>query len=105
MRRFSCRDQFLSMVFAQLTYRESLGDIETCLRSLGGKLYHTGIRRSVALSTLAGAIEHRPVQTRQELHQDEQLVNDLTAAVSAFDATILELCPKLFPWAKAAHLG
>jgi hypothetical protein len=59
VRRFSCWDQFLSMAFAQLTYRESLRDIETCLRALGGKLYHLGIRGHISRSTLADANETR----------------------------------------------
>ena len=59
LRTFSCWDQFLSMVFAQLTYRESLRDIEACLRSVGGKLYHMGFRSTVARSTLADANESR----------------------------------------------
>ena len=59
LRNFSCRDQFLSMAFAQLTYRESLRDIETCLQSIGGKLYHMGFRSKVARSTLADANESR----------------------------------------------
>jgi Domain of unknown function (DUF4372)/Transposase DDE domain len=114
VRRFTCWDQFLSMVFAQLTYRESLRDIETCLRSLGGKLYHTGMRWSASRSTLADANEHRPweiyqeltlvlIARAQQLYRDEELLNDLAAAVYALDATIIELCLKLFPWAKAAH--
>ena len=60
--RFSCWEQFLCMAFAQLTYRESLRDIETCLRSLGTKLYHAGIRSRISRSTLAHANEHRPWQ-------------------------------------------
>ncbi len=114
VRRFSCWDQFLSMVFAQVTYRESLRDIETCLRSLGAKLYHAGMRASVSRSTLADANEHRPwqiyreltlalVARAQELYREEQFFGDLTSAVYALDATIIELCLKLFPWAKAAN--
>ena len=59
IRRFSCRDQFLCMAFAQLTYRESLRDIETCLRAMGSKLYHAGFRSRVSRSTLADANEQR----------------------------------------------
>src|SRR5258708_37006084 len=59
VQNFSCRDQFLSMAFAQLTYRESLRDIETCLQSIGSKLYHMGFRNKVARSTLADANESR----------------------------------------------
>ena len=65
--RFSCWEQFLCMVFAQLTYRESLRDIESCLRSLGPKLYHSGIRSTVCRSTLAHANEHRSWKIYQEL--------------------------------------
>jgi len=114
VRRFSCWDQLLSMVFAQLTYRESLRDIETCLRSLGPKLYHSGMRWTASRSTLADANEHRSwriyrdltlllVARARELYQNEQFLEDLAAAVYALDATIIELCLKLFPWAKAAH--
>jgi len=114
VRRFSCWDQFLSMAFAQLTYRESLRDIETCLRSLGAALYHAGIRSSVSRSTLADANERRPWQMYQELtlllvararvlYKHEHFMDDLDSAVYALDATIIELCLKLFPWATAPH--
>src|SRR3981189_1011446 len=66
LRNFSCRDQFLSMAFAQLTYRESLRDIETCLRSIGGKLYHMGFRSKVARSTLADANESGECRTHAD---------------------------------------
>ncbi len=111
---FSCWDQLLSMVFAQLTYRESLRDIETCLRTLGTRLYHTGIRSTVSRSTLAHANEHRPWQIYRDLalgliararvlYQDEHLLVELEAAVYALDATVIDLCLTLFPWAQAAH--
>jgi hypothetical protein len=112
VRRFSCWDQFLCMAFAQLTYRESLRDIETCLRSLGSKLYHSGIRAKVARSTLADANEHRSWQIYRDvavvlinrarrLYQNDKLLADLESAVYAFDSTIIELCLALFPWAQA----
>jgi hypothetical protein len=114
VRRFSCWDQFLSMSFAQLTYRESLRDIETCLRALGPALYHSGIRAQVSRSTLADANERRPWQMYQDLalcliararvlYQDDRFMAEIETAVYALDATIIELCLKLFPWAKAAH--
>jgi len=112
VRKFSCWDQFLCMAFAQLTYRESLRDIETCLRSLGSKLYHSGIRAKVARSTLADANEHRSWQIYRDvavalinrarrLFKNDKLLADLESAVYAFDSTIIELCLALFPWAQA----
>ena len=112
--RFLCWEQFLCMAFAQLTYRESLRDIESCLRSLGGKLYHSGIRSHVSRSTLAHANEHRPwkiyqdlalslIARAQSLYHDDRFLEDLDGAVYAFDSTIIELCLKLFPWARAAN--
>ena len=112
--RFSCWDQFLCMAFAQLTSRESLRDIETCLRALGSKLYHAGIRSPISRSTLAYANEHRPWLIFQDValclisrarvrYQDDRFLADLEMAVYALDATIIELCLKLFPWARAAH--
>ena len=112
VRRFSCWDQFLCMAFAQLTYRESLRDIVTCLRSLGSKLYHSGIRSKVARSTLADANEHRSWQIYRDialalisqarrLYQNDTLLADLESTVYAFDSTIIELCLALFPWAEA----
>lgn len=112
--RFLCWEQFLCMAFAQLTYRESLRDIESCLRSLGGKLYHSGIRSRVSRSTLAHANEHRPwkmyqdlalslIARAQTLYRDDRFLDDLDGAVYAFDSTIIELCLKLFPWARAAN--
>ena len=111
---FTCWDQFLCMAFAQLTYRDSLRDIETCLRTLGKKLYHVGIRTAVSRSTLAHANEHRPWQIYQDLalsliararilYHHEHLLAELEAAVYALDSTVIELCLALFPWAKAAH--
>jgi len=112
VRRFSCWDQFLTMAFAQLTYRESLRDIEACVESLGKARYHSGMRSRAARSTLADANDRRPWQMYQDfthvliaqarpLYQHERLVDAFTDAVYALDATIIELCLKLFPWAKA----
>ena len=112
--RFLCWEQFLCMAFAQLTYRESLRDIESCLRSLGPKLYHSGIRSKVSRSTLAHANEHRSwkiyqglalslIARAQQLYRDDRFLEHLDGAVYAFDSTIIELCLKLFPWARAAN--
>ena len=111
MRRFSCLDQFLCMAFAQLTFRESLRDIETCLRALGPKLYHAGLRGPVARSTLAGANERRDwriyadfaqvlIHCARTLYTDEPLGVELAETAYAFDATTIDLCLGLFPWAR-----
>lgn len=111
IRTFSCRDQLLCMLFAQLTYRESLRDIEVCLRGLQTKLYHVGIRGTVARSTLADANEQRDwriyaevaqrlILRAKSLYQDEDLGLDLDASVYALDATTIDLCMALFPWAR-----
>jgi hypothetical protein len=110
LRRFSCRDQFLAMAFAQLTYRESLRDTEICLRSMGGKLYHAGFRGNVSRSTLADANEHRDwriyhdfaqvlIAHARRLYANEPLGAALTQTVYALDSTTIELCLSLFPWA------
>ncbi len=110
VRRFSCRDQLLCMIFAQLTYRESLRDIESCLRGLQPKLFHVGIRSRVSRSTLADANELRDwriyadiaqilIQRAKRLYADEDLGLDLNATVYALDATTIDLCLSLFPWA------
>jgi len=110
-RRFSCRDQFLSMAFAQLTYRESLRDIETCLRAKGAKLYHAGIRAKVARNTLAKANELRDwriyadfarvlIARARRLYMGEGLGLSLADTVYAFDSTTIDLCLTLFPWAQ-----
>ena len=112
--RFLYWEQFLCMAFAQLTYRESLRDIESCLRSLGSKLYHSGIRSRISRSTLAHANEHRSwkiyqdlalslITRAQTLYHDDRFMEELDGAVYAFDSTIIELCLKLFPWARAAN--
>ncbi len=115
VRHFSCWEQFLTMAFAQLTYRESLRDIETCLRSLGSTLYHSGIRSTISRSTLADANERRPWKIYQDLalvlidrarvlYRDERLLREIDNAVYALDATTIDLCLALFPWARAqAH--
>jgi NAD(P)-dependent dehydrogenase (short-subunit alcohol dehydrogenase family) len=110
VQRFTCMDQFLCMAFAQLTYRESLRDIETCLRTMQPKLYHMGIRGRVARSTLADANESRDwriyadfaqalIAQARTLYQNESLAVDLEAAAYALDATTIDLCLALFPWA------
>ena len=108
---FSCWDQFLSMAFAQLTYRESLRDIETCLRAAGNKLYHMGIRGKVSRNTLAHANEVRDwriyqdfaqvlIRNARELYQNDPLSVQLDQTAYALDSTIVDLCLSLFPWAK-----
>lgn len=111
VRRFTCRDQFLCMAFAQLTYRESLRDIEVCLRSKGPKLYHVGIRGHVSRSTLADANETRDwriyadlaavlIAEARRLYRHDDLGLDFGQTVYAFDATTIDLCLTLFPWAQ-----
>ena len=107
---FSCLDQYLCMAFAQLTYRESLRDIEACLRAQKDKLYHMGIRSSVARSTLADANERRDwriyadfahalIRVARPLYADEDLGLDLDNTVYALDASTIDLCLSVFPWA------
>lgn len=109
--RFSCWDQFLCMVFAQLTYRESLRDIEACLRAVQPRLYHAGIRTRISRSTLADANETRDwriyadfaqslIRTARALYVDEPLAVDLANTVYALDATLIDLCLSVFPWAR-----
>lgn len=111
-RGFTCRDQFLCMAFAQLTGRESLRDIETCLRAVAPKLYHAGFRSRVARNTLAKANERRDwriyadfaqtlIARAQHLYAEEPLGVDLAAAAYALDSTTIELSLGLFPWAHA----
>lgn len=103
-------DQFLCMAFAQLTYRESLRDIESCLRSMNNKLYHMGIRSKISKSTLSDANENRDwhiyadfaqvlIHRARLLYQDEPFGVELKQTVYALDATIIDLCLSLFPWA------
>ena len=110
-RRFRCWDQFLVMAFAQLTFRESLRDIETCLRAMPQKLYHAGIRATVARSTLAEANESRDwriwadfaavlIAEARTLHADDTFGARLKAQVYVFDTTTIDLCLTLFPWAQ-----
>jgi Domain of unknown function (DUF4372)/Transposase DDE domain len=110
-KNFSCWDQYLAMAFAQLTYRESLRDIETCLGAVGGKLYHMGFRTSVARSTLAGANESRDwriyadfaqtlIATARTLYARDPLGVDLDQSLYALDSTTIDLCLALFPWAR-----
>jgi hypothetical protein len=110
-RGFSCRDQFLSLAFAQLTFRESLRDIETCLRAVQPKLYHAGFRSAVARSTLADAnrvhdwrifadFAHVLIHRARSLYASEPLAVALEQTVYAFDSTTIDLCLTLFPWAR-----
>jgi hypothetical protein len=110
VRTFSCRDQFLCMTFAQLTFRESLRDIVACLRSRDRRLYHLGIRGTVSRSTLADANESRDwriyadfaqvlIAEARQLYVDEDLAVDLANTVYALDSTMIDLCMTLFPWA------
>ena len=110
IRSFSCFDQFLCMAFAQLTYRESLRDIEICLRAMQPKLYHAGIRGKVSRSTLADANEKRDwriyadfahvlIGMARELYADEDFGLQITQAAYALDSTTIDLCLSLFPWA------
>ena len=111
VQKFSCLDQFLCMAFAQLTFRESLRDIETCLRTLQEKLYHAGIRSHVSRSTLADANENRDwriyadfaqilIQIARGLYTKEDFGLALEETVYAFDSTAIDLCLALFPWAR-----
>jgi hypothetical protein len=111
VRTFSCFDQFLSMAFAQLTYRESLRDIESCLRSQTSKLYHMGLRGKVSRSALADANESRDwrifaefaqalIRIARQLYAKDSLSVDLAETVYALDATTIDLCLALFPWAR-----
>jgi Domain of unknown function (DUF4372)/Transposase DDE domain len=111
LRGFSCWDQYLAMAFAQLTYRESLRDIEACLRSMQGKLYHLGFRGKVARSTLADANEAHDwrifadfaqvlIGIARPLHACDPIGVDLEQSLYALDSTTIDLCLSLFPWAK-----
>lgn len=109
-RGFSCRDQFLCLAFAQFTFRESLRDIETCLRALEPKLYHAGFRGRVSRSTLADANRTHDwriyadfaqvlIGHARKLYAGETLASDLESTVYALDSTTIDLCLSLFPWA------
>jgi len=108
---FSCWDQYLAMAFAQLTYRDSLRDIEACLRSMQGKLYHMGFRGKVARSTLADANESRDwriyadfaqvlIGAARPLYAHDPIGVDLEQSLYALDSTTIDLCLTLFPWAR-----
>ena len=108
---FSHLDQFLCMAFAQLTYRESLRDIETCLRAHQAKLYHLGIRGNIAKSTLADANEQRDwriyedfalslIQIARKLYAGDSFAVDLEQTAYALDTTTIDLCLSVFPWAR-----
>src|ERR1700745_2949877 len=110
-RSLSCRDEFLAMAFAQLIYRKSLHDIETCLRSISGKLYHMGFRSTIARSTLADANESRDwridadfaqtlIAIARPLYAQDPIGVDLDQSLYALDSTTIDLCLSLFPWAK-----
>jgi hypothetical protein len=111
VKSFSCLDQYLCMAFAQLTYRESLRDIEACLRAQSSKLYHLGIRGQISRNTLANAnatrdwrlyadFAQRLIATARRLYANEPFGVDLTETVYALDATTIDLCLAVFPWAK-----
>jgi hypothetical protein len=111
VRSFSCADQFLCMAFAQLTYRESLRDVEACLRAQPTKLYHLGIQGNVSRSALADANESRDwriycefaqalIRIARPLYAKESLGIDLSETVYALDSTTIDLCLSLFPWAR-----
>ena len=110
-RKLSCWDQLLAMAFAQFTYRESLRDIEACLGSVGGKLYHMGFRARIARSTLADANETHDwrifadfaqhlIGIARPLHVEDPIGVDLDQSLYALDSTTIDLCLSLFPWAK-----
>ena len=111
IKSFSCWDQFLSMAFAQLTYRESLRDIEACLRAAPAKLYHMGIRSQISRNTLAHANQvrnwriyadfaHVLIEVARSLYRNEPFGVELDQTVYALDATTIDLCLSLFPWAQ-----
>ena len=111
VRSFSCFDQFLCMAFAQLTYRDSLRDIETCLQALKSKLYHAGFRGPIRRSTLADANEKRDwrifadfaqvlIAKARTLYAHDAFGVALEAAAYAFDSSTIDLCLNLFPWAR-----
>jgi len=111
VQHFSCLDQFFSLAFAQLTYRESLRDIEACLRAQQPKLYHMGFRGRVSRNNLAHANEHRDwrifadfahllIAAARDLYRDEPFGVELAQTVYALDSTTIDLCLSLFPWAQ-----
>ena len=111
IRSFSCLDQFLCMAFAQLSYRDSLRDIESCLRAMQNKLYHIGIRGPVSRSTLAYANENRDwriyadfaqclINIARDLYANDDFGVELNETVYALDASTIDLCLSVFPWAR-----
>jgi hypothetical protein len=111
VKTFNCAEHFRVMAFAQLTYRESLRDIEACLRAMSSRLYHMGIRSTVSRNNLAHANETRDwriyadfaqilINRAKALYANEQLGMDLDATVYALDSTTIDLCMSLFPWAR-----
>ena len=111
LRGFSCLDQYLAMSFAQLTYRESLRDIEACLRAVASKLYHMGLRSKVSRTTLADANESHDwrifadfaqvlIGIARPLYVGDPIGVDLDATLYALDSTTIDLCLSLFPWAR-----
>jgi hypothetical protein len=111
VKEFSCLDQFLCLAFAQLTYRESLRDIEACLRAQQSKLYHMGVRGAISRATLAYANEHRDwriyadfaqvlIARARHLYRDDPFGVELGETVYALDSTTIDLCLSLFPWAQ-----
>ena len=111
VRSFTCFDQFLCMAFAQLTYRESLRDIECCLRAMREKLYHMGIRGKISRSTLAYANENRDwriycdfaqilIHEARQLYANEDFGLELDETVYALDSSTIDLCLSVFPWAR-----
>ena len=111
VRSFKCYDQLLCMAFAQLTYRESLRDIECCLRAMREKLYHMGIRGKVSRSTLADANEVRDwriysdfaqilIHEARHLYAEDDFGLELNDTVYALDSSTIDLCLSLFPWAR-----
>jgi hypothetical protein len=111
VKTFRCSDHFRVMAFAQLTYRESLRDIESCLRSRRSKLFHMGIRSTVSRNNLSNANEQRDwriyaefaqilINQARRLYVDEDLGVDLDATVYALDSTTIDLCLSMFPWAR-----
>lgn len=110
IKRFTCLEQFLCLAFAQLTYRESLRDIEACLRAHREKLYHMGIRSRISRSTLADANEvrdwriyadfaQRLIGMARKLYANDSFGVDLKETVYALDTTTIDLCLSVFPWA------
>jgi hypothetical protein len=110
IQQFSCLDQYLCLAFAQLTWRESLRDIEACLRAQSSKLYHLGFRSAIARNTLANANAVRDwriyadfaqhlIGIGRRLYADDPLALDLDETVYALDSTTIDLCLSVFPWA------